>query len=67
MAKAMKMTNANYFGDYEYRYQAACGLQRRKIIYSHFERVSGPHFEAMDADELEHCAKVMRQALKGGE
>lgn len=62
----MKMRGENYLGDYEYRYQAACGLQRRKIYHSTFNRVIGPDFEQMTADELEHCAKVMRQALKGG-
>ncbi|PWU76161.1 hypothetical protein DK867_02505 [Ochrobactrum sp. POC9] len=62
----MNLTNANYFGDYEYRYQAACGLQRRKVYVSSFYRVTGADFEQMTADELEHCAKVMRQALKGG-
>ncbi|MFC0246443.1 hypothetical protein ACFOLL_04570 [Falsochrobactrum ovis] len=57
---------ANYFGDYEYRYQSACGLQRRKIYNSSFNRVNGTMFEEMTADELEHCANVMRRALSGG-
>ena len=53
---------AKYYENYEYRYVAARGLERRNIHSRHWEPVTGAAFEEMTAEELRHCANVMEKA-----
>lgn len=53
-----------YCGDYEYRFIAVRGLERRRITERYWQNVTGTELEAMSWEELEHCAHLMRDAAK---
>ena len=44
---------------YEYRYIAACGLERRLSYSNVWSRVTGEMLARMTSGELRHCADVM--------
>lgn len=55
--------------DYEYRYQAARGLERRETHSLYWKPVNGATLERMTAAELRACAAAMDEATnkrKGG-
>ena len=52
-------------GDYDYRFCAVRGLERRKIYYKgNWENVTGTILETMTPEELRACANVMENRLK---
>ena len=52
---------------YEYRYQAARGLERRKTYSEYWQSVTGRVLEQMTAEELRVCADAMEEAKRGSE
>lgn len=50
------------YDDYNYRYCSVRGLERRATVSRYWHRVTGDDLEQMNADELEHCAHIMRDA-----
>lgn len=48
-----------YCKDYEYRYVAAYGLERRACYSTTWHRVTPHQMAAMTAEELRHIADVM--------
>lgn len=51
---------------YEYRYQAARGLERRKLYSQYWESVNGATLEGMTAEELQVCVNAMLAAREKG-
>jgi len=49
----------NYCGDYEYRFVAACGLERRLIYSQYWSRVHDAEYATMTPTELRHIANVI--------
>lgn len=47
---------------YEYRYQAARGLERRQLYSRYWQSVDGHALEQMTAEELRACADTMDEA-----
>jgi hypothetical protein len=72
---------SNPSGQYEYRFVAACGLERKYIGPSYglnlaqangvppklWDRVKGEDFLSMTWEELEHVAHVIRDASRPSE
>lgn len=56
---ARHATMSRYCGDYEYRYVAARGLERREIWSRHWHAVTPGELAAMTPKELRHVADVM--------
>ncbi len=52
---------------YEYRYQAARGLERRETYSQYWQPVTGRVLEQMTAEELRVCADAMDEAKRGSE
>lgn len=55
---------SSYCGDYEYRYVAVHGLERRRVISRFWERVTPEMLASMMPKELRHVADVME--ARGG-
>lgn len=50
---------SRYCGDYEYRYVAVRGLERRRVTSRFWERVTPEMLASMTPKELRHVADVM--------
>jgi len=50
---------SSYYGDYEYRYVAVHGLERRQVTSRSWERVTPEMLARMTPKELRHVADVI--------